>query len=109
MSCTIPTEEKMVECPFDRNHKLKSNYLQFHIVRCMKNYPNHVACPFNSLHRIEKSKLKEHIKTCSEQSLLMSKVVKESFTNHHGDVSQTPIHVGNPAWNTEEEDWSTEY
>lgn len=106
MSCTEHTQEKLVECPFNKSHKVKANYLQFHIVRCMKQYPTYTACPYNACHRVDKKDLAKHMSTCPDQHLVTPGSVKSVLVTVHGNVNETPIHVGNPQWNTEDEDWS---
>ncbi|CAD5115964.1 DgyrCDS4894 [Dimorphilus gyrociliatus] len=51
-------------CPFDKNHKIRANYFQYHICKCAKKHPNHglSVCPYNSTHYLSKDKFEAHVK-----------------------------------------------
>lgn len=105
MSYNRKMEEKVITCPFNKSHRIRESGLQYHIIRCMKNYPDYKVCPFNATHRMKPQDLVEHILNCPDQILYNRKSNLETFEH---DLAEAPIHVGNPEWNTEEEDWTTD-
>lgn len=51
-------ENDVVECPFDKSHKVPRNRLQVHLSTCrLRNSKNFETCPFNALHIMEPSLL----------------------------------------------------
>ncbi|CAH0563552.1 unnamed protein product [Brassicogethes aeneus] len=60
--------EPMVLCPFNSHHVVHKSSLQRHILRCMKNYPDHEVCPYNALHRfLTKQLLQDHMMDCDSK------------------------------------------
>ncbi|XP_014242036.1 gametocyte-specific factor 1-like [Cimex lectularius] len=58
-------ESTLVKCPLDDSHILKKERLQYHLVRCLKQYNGtKVRCPYNATEYIEVDDLPEHILKC---------------------------------------------
>lgn len=109
MSYLRKLEEKLVNCPFDPNHKVKSGRLELHIMKCVRQHPGFDICPFDFAHRFKKEHMREHIENCSSraavQHLLPTPKVNGGIIFQHGDVRETPVHVGNGKFNMEDENW----
>ncbi|XP_014480711.1 PREDICTED: uncharacterized protein LOC106747583 [Dinoponera quadriceps] len=75
-------EDKIVQCPFNKNHTLPKSRLQRHIVKCEKNYePNYkVICPYNATHRLSRSEIAEHIKTCPTKNVVEASHIERTIT-----------------------------
>lgn len=107
MSYLNKLTEKIVPCPFDPLHLIREGGLQYHIVRCMKNHPGYMTCPYNACHRLkDRAAFERHLKVCENKDMMLRDAIRDKCITKHGDVSETPIDVGNSSWNTEEEDWS---
>lgn len=49
----------LIECPYNRAHQILASRMQFHLIKCRKNYPNAkmADCPFNKTHVIPVNEL----------------------------------------------------
>ncbi|CAG03952.1 unnamed protein product [Tetraodon nigroviridis] len=65
---------KLLLCPFDKNHRIRSSRFPYHIIKCRKNHPKLASelqsCPFNARHLVPKPELQAHIETCSDRTLV---------------------------------------
>ncbi|XP_005749042.1 gametocyte-specific factor 1 isoform X1 [Pundamilia nyererei] len=63
--------EKLLQCPFDKNHKIRSSRFPYHIIKCRKNHPKLArelkTCPFNARHLVPKHELAHHTETCEDR------------------------------------------
>ena len=67
MSKTI---EKVVQCPYDSQHSVREDRLQYHLMRCRKNHldKDFVICPFNTTHHMPRAEFEDkHAKICPDQ------------------------------------------
>ncbi|KRT84667.1 hypothetical protein AMK59_1850 [Oryctes borbonicus] len=101
----LKPHQKLVRCPFDPQHLLTEDRLQKHVIKCMKNYPNHVKCPYNTLHCfLNKNELEGHIMECPDKVHSHPwKYQKQRIIN------EVPIQIDVPRSGNEEEDWEAEY
>lgn len=109
MSYLRKLEGQLVECPFDKNHKVKDSRLQYHITRCIKQHPGFEVCPFDATHRLKKPEMIRHILQCPSrrriQHLITMPEITGTLVQKHSDLRETPIHVGNTNFNLEDENW----
>ncbi|KAM7390926.1 hypothetical protein PAMA_008907 [Pampus argenteus] len=53
--------DKLLQCPFDKNHQIRSCRFPYHLIKCRKNHPKLASelktCPFNARHLVPKHKL----------------------------------------------------
>ncbi|XP_032686305.1 uncharacterized protein LOC116851214 [Odontomachus brunneus] len=68
----ISSDNKMVQCPYNKCHIMPSSSLQRHLVNCEKNYRENdkVICPYNATHRLNKLEIAEHIKICPTKKVV---------------------------------------
>ncbi|XP_024130250.1 gametocyte-specific factor 1-like [Oryzias melastigma] len=63
--------DKILQCPYDKNHQIRNSRFPFHILKCRKNHPKLAkelrACPFNARHLIPKQELAQHIEMCENR------------------------------------------
>uniref|UniRef100_A0A670IHG8 CHHC U11-48K-type domain-containing protein n=1 Tax=Podarcis muralis TaxID=64176 RepID=A0A670IHG8_PODMU len=63
--------ERLVQCPYDKNHQIRACRLPYHLVKCRKNNQKIArelaTCPYNARHRVPKQELKLHIATCENK------------------------------------------
>ncbi|XP_017019195.1 gametocyte-specific factor 1 homolog [Drosophila kikkawai] len=72
MDSKIVPETKLVECPFDKSHRLLPSRLAVHLIRCSRNYPSskQVSCTLNTTHIHTVAEMTTHIETCPDRSKL---------------------------------------
>ncbi|XP_071388412.1 gametocyte-specific factor 1 [Centroberyx affinis] len=112
--CTEETVEgegcdpnKLLQCPFDKNHQIRACRFPYHLIKCRKNHPQLASelktCPFNASHLIPKHELIHHTSTCVDRRSMST----EDWGNVEGQYKwQVPVSTWtNP--NTSE-DWDQE-
>ncbi|XP_051946672.1 gametocyte-specific factor 1 [Xyrauchen texanus] len=97
---------RLVQCPYDRNHQIRASRFPFHVLKCRKNHPKLAnemkTCPFNARHLIPKHEFSHHVANCED---------KRSLTAEDGNIEvlkkfQVPVNTWtDPSPN---EDWETE-
>ncbi|XP_039508129.1 gametocyte-specific factor 1 isoform X2 [Pimephales promelas] len=97
---------RIVQCPYDKNHQIRASRFPFHVLKCRKNHPKLACelktCPFNARHLIPRHELSHHITNCED---------KRSLNAEEGKIEvlekfQVPVNTcTNPSPN---EDWETE-
>uniref|UniRef100_A0A8B9HK92 Zgc:56699 n=1 Tax=Astyanax mexicanus TaxID=7994 RepID=A0A8B9HK92_ASTMX len=62
---------KMLQCPYDKNHQIRASRFPYHILKCRKNHPKLAeelkTCPFNAKHLMPKHELSQHIENCEDR------------------------------------------
>ncbi|XP_069735603.1 gametocyte-specific factor 1 isoform X3 [Phaenicophaeus curvirostris] len=63
--------QALVQCPYDKNHRVRVSRLPYHLVKCQQNNPDVartlVTCPFNARHRVPRQQLHSHMAFCPDQ------------------------------------------
>jgi hypothetical protein len=61
-----PPLQDFVRCPYNMNHNVRFDRIQYHLMKCKKNYPDadFTICPFNASHHIPRINMDSHIKNC---------------------------------------------
>ncbi|XP_074538044.1 gametocyte-specific factor 1 isoform X2 [Halichoeres trimaculatus] len=63
--------DKLVQCPFDKNHQIRVCRLPYHLLKCGKNHPKLASelktCPFNARHLVPRHELMYHTETCEDR------------------------------------------
>ncbi|XP_030581934.1 gametocyte-specific factor 1 isoform X1 [Archocentrus centrarchus] len=63
--------EKLLQCPFDKSHQIRTCRFPYHLIKCRKNHPNLASelktCPFNARHLVHKHELAHHTETCEDR------------------------------------------
>ena len=62
----------MENCPYDPNHKVRADRLQYHLIKCRKenSTKEKTTCPFNASHIIPKEQRLVHLQTCPDREYL---------------------------------------
>ncbi|XP_068997106.1 gametocyte-specific factor 1 [Embiotoca jacksoni] len=99
--------DKLVQCPYDKNHQIRNSRYPYHTLKCQKNHPKLASemktCPFNARHQMLKNKLAAHIETCPQRQSVNS--------NDAGNASENcQWHVPVSIWVNPNmtEDWDDE-
>ncbi|XP_004872864.1 gametocyte-specific factor 1 isoform X2 [Heterocephalus glaber] len=74
--------EKLLQCPYDKNHQIRACRFPYHLIKCRKNHPdvaNKLAtCPFNARHQVPRAEISRHISSCDDKSCIEQDVVNQS-------------------------------
>ncbi|XP_069735604.1 gametocyte-specific factor 1 isoform X4 [Phaenicophaeus curvirostris] len=98
--------QALVQCPYDKNHRVRVSRLPYHLVKCQQNNPDVartlVTCPFNARHRVPRQQLHSHMAFCPDQ--LQPSLSPELGTSlsQRGQEPKGPVAQPAPPW---EEDW----
>uniref|UniRef100_A0A803TID5 CHHC U11-48K-type domain-containing protein n=1 Tax=Anolis carolinensis TaxID=28377 RepID=A0A803TID5_ANOCA len=88
--------EKLLQCPYDKNHQIRASRFPYHLVKCKKNNEKIakqlVTCPYNARHRIPKDEFNSHIEIC--ESKISSEVNKEDWEADADEASVSPFVFG---------------
>ncbi|XP_069735602.1 gametocyte-specific factor 1 isoform X2 [Phaenicophaeus curvirostris] len=101
--------QALVQCPYDKNHRVRVSRLPYHLVKCQQNNPDVartlVTCPFNARHRVPRQQLHSHMAFCPDQ--LQPSLSPELGTSlsQRGQEPKGPVAQPAPPW---EEDWEAE-
>lgn len=72
MSVFVPSDNKLVTCPYDEAHKVKESRLQLHIAKCKLNHLDLTkrVCPFNATHLLQQGEYDHHLINCPDRGAL---------------------------------------
>ncbi|CAK7299603.1 Gametocyte-specific factor 1 [Vulpes lagopus] len=74
--------EKLLQCPYDKNHQIRACRFPYHLIKCRKNHPdvaNKLAtCPFNARHQVPRAEISHHISSCDDKSCIEQDVVNQT-------------------------------
>ncbi|XP_020634587.2 gametocyte-specific factor 1 [Pogona vitticeps] len=63
--------EKLLQCPYDKNHQIRASRFPYHLVKCSQNNQkiarDLVTCPYNARHRIPKQEFNLHVELCESK------------------------------------------
>ncbi|XP_067941092.1 uncharacterized protein [Watersipora subatra] len=107
---TIAEPDDLVKCPYDPVHMVRMKKLQYHLMKCRKNFPNRQmsSCPFNAGHIVPEAELRFHMNSCPDKhamTLLHQEHEVEGWTKGNTDVPTYFPDVGIPE---STEDWDAE-
>ncbi|XP_035237085.1 gametocyte-specific factor 1 isoform X2 [Anguilla rostrata] len=99
--------DRLVPCPFDKNHQIRACRFPYHYIKCQKNHPKLAqelkTCPFNARHLMPAAELSRHIANCANRSSVNTEDLGSSEV-------QSKWHVPVSTWENSEcsEDWDKE-
>lgn len=70
MATTPPGYNELLQCPYEKAHRIQAHAMSKHLFKCRKNHPNQkfVSCPFNESHRVAALELKLHAQNCEDRA-----------------------------------------
>lgn len=102
--------ERTITCPYNPSHQITVERIQWHLVKCRKNYPgsDHVICPFNASHHVPRLEKEYHMSVCSDRKMV--EMEKYNWSSHpvqqQGNLTRpSPVVAELPPC---EEDWEKE-
>lgn len=74
---------KLVQCPYNKYHKVAQTKLAGHIIKCANRVdtPYLKECPHNALHRIQPAMYQLHIDQCPDKRII-TRIEDEPAANH---------------------------
>ncbi|XP_062850289.1 gametocyte-specific factor 1 isoform X2 [Trichomycterus rosablanca] len=104
--------DKLLQCPYDPNHKIRACRLPYHLIKCRKNNPQLASelwtCPFNACHLMPKYELSEHMSSCMYRCSVNTDYVlvetAKTQLKFQVPVSTWTIPVCDEDWDQEQED-----
>uniref|UniRef100_A0A3B4BKA5 CHHC U11-48K-type domain-containing protein n=1 Tax=Periophthalmus magnuspinnatus TaxID=409849 RepID=A0A3B4BKA5_9GOBI len=86
--------DRLLQCPFDKNHQIRACRFPYHLIKCRKNHPKLASelktCPYNARHLVPKHELNHHTETC-EDRITVDIMDGEMITNGDGNSWQVPV------------------
>jgi len=83
--------DRLLDCPYNRSHQIRPERMQYHLIKCRKQYPekNLIICPFNATHHVAKSEERKHMMSCPDRRIVDIQRYRfnEPTPGHHGDLS----------------------
>nr|XP_044997109.1 gametocyte-specific factor 1-like [Jaculus jaculus] len=68
-----PDPERLLQCPYVKNHHIRACRFPYHLIKCKKNHPdiarNFATCPFNARHLVPRTELSHHISICDDRCI----------------------------------------
>ncbi|XP_070791097.1 gametocyte-specific factor 1-like [Pituophis catenifer annectens] len=73
-STSLMDPERLVQCPYDKNHQIRASRFPYHLVKCKENNEKIAkklaTCPYNARHRIPKEEFNFHLENCENKIAL---------------------------------------
>ncbi|XP_036389440.1 gametocyte-specific factor 1 [Megalops cyprinoides] len=99
--------ERLLQCPYDKNHQIRACRFPYHLIKCAKNNPKLASelktCPFNARHLMPKHELSHHIANCVDKRSVNTEDLSST-------EAQRKWHVPVSTWENRDcdEDWDEE-
>uniref|UniRef100_A0A8C6JFZ9 Uncharacterized protein n=1 Tax=Melopsittacus undulatus TaxID=13146 RepID=A0A8C6JFZ9_MELUD len=100
--------ERLVQCPYNKHHRIRACRFPYHLVKCKKSYPEVAkqlaTCPFNARHLIPQADLSDHIAKCSYKGLIEQDVGNQPSDFKRDEMNAVSTWQAPPC----DEDWEAE-
>ncbi|XP_068774897.1 gametocyte-specific factor 1 isoform X1 [Struthio camelus] len=100
--------ERLVQCPYNKHHRIRACRFPYHLVKCRKSYPQVAkelaTCPFNARHLVPQADLRDHISNCRDKRPVEEDIVSESSDFQRRQMNTVSAWQAPPC----EEDWDRE-
>ncbi|XP_071482379.1 uncharacterized protein [Diadema antillarum] len=83
-SSTVDPDE-LVECPYDKVHRIRVSRFPFHLMKCRKNYVGKemFTCPFNARHLVPQPEARHHVANCPDKACIeRDMALQEGYDSH---------------------------
>lgn len=107
----------LLECPYNKAHRVQATAMARHLFKCRKMHPNmeFATCPFNHAHRVPEPELKMHTAQCEDRANfdMYKYCITTAAATHTSTEAQEPELIFNtedpinarPVQDDEEECW----
>ncbi|XP_054080583.1 gametocyte-specific factor 1-like [Rissa tridactyla] len=100
--------ERLIQCPYNKHHRIRAGRFPYHLVKCRKSYPEVAkelaTCPFNARHLVRQADLSDHIMKCNDKGILEQDIVNQSCGFQREQMNAVSTWQAPPC----EEDWESE-
>ncbi|XP_068275126.1 uncharacterized protein [Nyctibius grandis] len=100
--------DDLMECPYDKHHRIKASRFPYHLVKCKKSNPEvakkFATCPFNARHLVPHADLSDHIVKCHDKGFIEQDLVNQASGLQREQMNAMSTWQAPPC----EEDWETE-
>ncbi|XP_009955844.1 PREDICTED: gametocyte-specific factor 1-like, partial [Leptosomus discolor] len=100
--------ERLIQCPYNKHHRIRACRFPYHLVKCRKSYPEVAkelaTCPFNARHLVPQADLSDHIMKCNDKGLIEQDIVIQSSGFQREQMTAVSTWEAPPC----DEDWETE-
>lgn len=100
--------DELISCPYDPVHLVQRKRIQYHLMKCRKNFnvKDFRQCPFNARHVVPKPEFDYHIKTCDDRGRFEVEQLKAQAQRDPNLKGNTSIPTFDPSWRPEStESW----
>ncbi|XP_055998472.1 uncharacterized protein LOC125683191 isoform X2 [Ostrea edulis] len=110
----IPDPEELTPCPYDKVHMIRAKRMQYHLMKCRKNYAGRdfATCPFNARHEMPKPELRYHLANCPDKALIEPMLAYENSKKNGEEGSMFKGNTDLPVYENlninSEENWDAE-
>lgn len=62
--------DELLQCPFEKAHRIQAYAMSKHLFKCRRNHPNKkfITCPFNETHQVAAIDLHSHVTQCLDRA-----------------------------------------
>jgi len=96
MAGNVPTVDldDTVTCPYNKFHQIKRSRIQYHILKCSKNYPDMdlVICPYNATHQFPEHERRGHLVYCRDRRIVEMQRYADPLPGRHGYLRNPPFY-----------------
>uniref|UniRef100_A0A8V0ZZH2 Gametocyte specific factor 1 n=1 Tax=Gallus gallus TaxID=9031 RepID=A0A8V0ZZH2_CHICK len=100
--------ERLIQCPYDKQHQIRACRFPYHLVKCRKSHPEVAkllaTCPFNARHLVPQADLGDHISKCRDKGFIEHDIAYCSSGFQRDEVNAVSTWQAPPC----DEDWETE-
>uniref|UniRef100_A0A8B9M2N3 Gametocyte specific factor 1 n=3 Tax=Accipitrinae TaxID=8955 RepID=A0A8B9M2N3_9AVES len=100
--------ERLIQCPYNKHHRIRACRFPYHLVKCRKSYPEVAkelaTCPFNARHLVPQADLSDHIMKCNDKGFIEQDIVNQSSGFQREQMNAVSTWQAPPC----DEDWETE-
>jgi len=93
---SVPTIncDDLVTCPYNKFHQIRRSRIQYHILKCKKNYPDIelVVCPYNATHQFPEHEKRGHLLHCRDRRVLEMQRYSDPIAGRHGYLLNPPFY-----------------
>eukprot|EP00057_Strongylocentrotus_purpuratus_P033361 XP_791128.1 PREDICTED: uncharacterized protein LOC586246 isoform X1 [Strongylocentrotus purpuratus] len=75
---SIKDPDELIECPYDKVHRIRLSRFPMHLLKCRKNYVGRemYTCPFNACHLVPAPEARHHIANCPDKGCVEKDMVR---------------------------------
>ncbi|XP_063958512.1 protein D7-like [Lytechinus pictus] len=98
---SINDPDELIECPYDKVHRIRLGRFPMHLLKCRKNYTGKemFTCPFNACHLVPAPEARHHVANCPDKAC----VEKEMMRGYDANNTYCKGYTKSPAYKRTED------